>query len=196
MKVSVLGLLGVMFCFSQNVLATPAEIILIRHGEKPDVGDELNEQGRERAKELVDFFLKDSRVLHFGTPAAIYAMKPKPRTAESSVRPIETVTPLAEKLHLKINTSYTKKQIEPLVKSILENPAYDDKMVLICWEHDAILDIVEEIGVDTPPAPEKWPGDVFDWAFIIDFGKRHTVKSFQNILQNLPMDSQPQGPAS
>lgn len=44
-----------------NVLAAPAEIILIRHGEKSG-GSELNERGWQRARELVEFFKKDPRV--------------------------------------------------------------------------------------------------------------------------------------
>ena len=44
---------------AQSALATPAEIIILRHGEKPTYGNDLNKQGKERARELVDFFKKD-----------------------------------------------------------------------------------------------------------------------------------------
>ena len=56
------------------------QVIVIRHGEKPDSGNGLNSQGFARAQALVDFLLNNPAVTKFGTPAAIYAMKPK-RTA-------------------------------------------------------------------------------------------------------------------
>lgn len=189
----IVGLLTAGFIFSHTpAWAIPAEIILIRHGEKPEVGNDLNDQGRLRAQQLIGFFTQDPRVLRFGVPVAIYAMKPS--WEDMSNRPIETVTPLAASLDLKINSNYTKSEAGPLVNDILSQPAYDGKLVLICWAHTVLLDIVREIGVKTPPAPPKWPGRVFDWAMRVDLVQPTAVRGTLEILdfslihQNLPMD--------
>lgn len=174
-------LMGTFFLISQNASAMPAEIIIIRHGEKPKEGKELNERGWERARELVPFFQNDSRVTRFGQPVAIYAMRP------GSDRPVETVTPLAQQLGLTIIQKFKKEEVQGLVDEIRHTPDFDGKMVLICWEHDVILDIVRELGIGSPPAPSEWPGGVFNWAFIVDFVKNETPK-FQQINQNLPID--------
>jgi hypothetical protein len=52
------------------VSAAPAEIIMIRHGEKPPSGNELNDQGWQRANALAGFFTSEPAVLTFGTPVA------------------------------------------------------------------------------------------------------------------------------
>jgi hypothetical protein len=185
-----LGIL-VILGLSPSIFAAPAEIVIIRHGEKPESGNELNERGRKRALELIDFFRKDQRVLQFGTPVAIYAAKPS--SSSGSVRSIQTVTPTANELGLPVIHTYTKKKVKSLIHEIMKTKAYDGKTVLICWQHDAILDIIREMGVATPPAPAKWPGRIYDWAIIIDLDRRGKVISFQNIRQNLPMDSQSTG---
>src|SRR4051812_2923021 len=78
----------------------PAQVIIIRHAEKPDDGNELSLRGEERAAALVPYFLKTGELLKFKTPVAIYAQRPK--DADSSLRSIETVKPLADALHLKV----------------------------------------------------------------------------------------------
>lgn len=163
----------------------PKQIILIRHGEKKD-GNELDGKGEKRAKQLVDFFLYDSRTLNFGVPFAIYAMKPHDKTG--SLRPIETVTPLADKLGLKINKDYQKDDVKDLVKDMFDHSKYGGKLIVVCWEHTLILSIVKELGIDTPPCPKEWPDDIFDWAFLIDIDKNGKAIDFKCIKQHLLMD--------
>ncbi len=166
--------------------AGPAQVIIIRHGEKPRVGNELSERGWQRAKALVEFFEKDPAVTQFGPPVAIYAMKPG--HADGSVRAIQTVTPLAESLGKTINKNYEKNELKSLVKDILGNPCYAGKTVLICWEHKVIPSLVREFGWSD--APSLWSGKVYDRAWILKLsGKKVTV--FQNIPEHvLPGDDQ------
>jgi hypothetical protein len=184
------GLLGMLFLIAQNLCAAPAEIIIIRHGEKPPVGNELNARGWERANELVNFFSHDARVLKFGKPVAIYAVDPE--SDLKSLRPVQTVTPLAKALNLSIHQNYSKNQAQELIHEIMNTPEYDGKMVLICWEHKAIIsDLLPEMGILPsiwPKAPSKWPGNVFDWALIVDYQENGQIKKFKKIHQFLPMD--------
>jgi hypothetical protein len=144
--------------------AAPAQVIIIRHGEKPASGPDLDEQGYARAQALVDFFEHAPSVTRFGPPAAIYAMDPK--DADGSQRPIETVTPLADALHLAIDADYKREKIPELVHDVMTNAAADGRTVLICWEHKAIPDIARAFGVASPP---DWKGKVFDRAWVLTY---------------------------
>jgi hypothetical protein len=165
--------------------AAPAQILLIRHAEKPaDAKDvNLSPAGYARAQALVGYFQTNPEVTQYGTPAAIYAMGRKDAT--TSARPIETVTPLAQALGLPVLHPYTKEDTQPLVAEILSK--YDGQMVLICWEHDVIQTIASELGVT--PAPPKWPGSRYDMTYRIDFSGS-AVSSFAILFQMLmPGDS-------
>lgn len=171
--------------FSLEALATPAEIILIRHGEKPATGNDLNERGYQRANALVGFFETDARVTRFGLPVAIYAMAPK--QGGGSLRAIETVAPLAKSLNLSVNDNYTRPEVQAVANEILNNPAFDGRMVLICWEHAEIPPLAQALGATL--APLSWKGSVFDRAWVIDFSGDQ-VSSFQDLAQHLlPGDS-------
>jgi hypothetical protein len=88
-------------------------------------------------------------------------------SADSSNRAVETVTPLAQSLGLKIQDQYKKNDVKALVSEILSSSQYDGKMVLICWEHKVITDIAVQFGVS--PAPAAWPGDDFSTVYELDF---------------------------
>jgi len=165
--------------------AGPAQIIIIRHAEKPAVGNNLSPRGEERAKALVGFFKTNPAVTRFGTPAAIYAMTPK--TDGKDARPLETVVPLAKSLGLAVNTNIPKADVAGLAKAVMRDPAGAGKMVLIAWEHHLIPAIAKAFGLTS--APETWPDDVFDRAWIINFDGGKPV-SLQNVPQHLlPGDS-------
>ena len=80
-------------------------------------------------------------MLKFGTPAAIYAQAQKHET--SSVRPIETVRPLAKMLGLTIDKDFDRDDYRNMVKEILAAKKYKSHSVLICWEHKVIPKIVQ-----------------------------------------------------
>jgi hypothetical protein len=163
----------------QAALAMPAQVILIRHGEKPDVGNELNAQGWRRARALPKLFTGDTPFTKFGSPVAIYAMAPKDE--DGSLRPIQTVTPLSQQIGVPIRSQFKKKQISDMVNEIKITSAYDGKTVLICWEHKVIPIIAQAFDQD---APDSW-GKSFDRAWVITFTDSGTVASFKDLPQNL-----------
>ena len=161
-------------------IAQPAQVIIIRHAEKPDEGNELSLQGEERAAALVPFFQRTDEVLKFGTPVAIYAQAPKKAT--SSVRSVETVKPLAAALHLKVNQSFTRDQYKSMVEEVMKKNEYEDHTVLISWEHKVIPDMAAEFGVED--APKTWHGRDFDRVWIITF-RPDKKPAFKDVPQRL-----------
>lgn len=70
-------------------------------------------------------------------------------------RPYDTVEPLAKDLGLTVDTSCDRDDPD-CVKDVVYG--YDGKglaNILICWEHDALTDIAEALGVkDAPSYPD------------------------------------------
>jgi hypothetical protein len=165
--------------------AAPAEVVILRHAEKPKNSDDLNAQGYERANALPGLFESNSALTQYGAPVAIYAMAPN--SEDTSNRPVETVTPLARALQLPLQDKFTIDDIQPLVSAIMSDSAYDGKTVVICWEHKGIPSIVQAFGYDDAPA--KWKKKVFDRLWILHF-KGDKVASFEDLPQDLlPGDS-------
>ena len=57
------------WCADPFAYGKPDQVIVMRHGEKPDQGDDLSLKGNERAAWLVPFFKDGDN----GTPVAVYA---------------------------------------------------------------------------------------------------------------------------
>lgn len=64
-------------------------------------------------------------------------------------RPYDTVEPLAEDLGLTVDTSCDRDDSK-CVKDVVKNYTGSGN-ILICWEHSALTDIVEELGDDDAP---------------------------------------------
>lgn len=169
---------GFLLCVWMALDATPAQVILIRHGEKPPEGNHLSLEGEERAAALAPFFLGNSAVTEYGTPVALFAAHYQ--TQVRSVRSAETLQPLSQALGIPVNTNYEKDDYERLAQEILNNPAYTGKMVLIAWEHHRLTDLAKALGVQDPP---KWHGKDFDRLWILTF-KDKGVK-FTDLSQKL-----------
>lgn len=178
-----------------SAFAAPAQVILIRHAEKPAEGAELSPQGFRRADALVKFFQTNPAVKRYGLPVAIYAAAPK--NEDSSVRSIQTVTPLSQAIGVRVDDRFTRGQTNKIVRDLMENPAYDGRMVLICWQHERIVEIAQNLAeYNGSPAsvynaiPTEWPAAAFDRAWIVDLSTSGKVTAFKNIPQRLlPGDS-------
>ncbi len=168
---------------SCHLFSLPAEVIIIRHGEKPRKGEYLDLRGLERSGALVFFFQNDPTVLRSGLPVAIFAANPVPHNL--SHREIQTVTPLAKQLGLQILTPFSRPEVNELANLVLKDSRYDGKMVLICWEHGIMDKLTEAFGVAGPVTP--YPGTRFDLVYHITFAdpKKPT---FCVTLQNLMQD--------
>lgn len=167
----------VLFSFGPVAWGAPAQVIIIRHAEKPPTGDDLTTKGRERAAALVPYFLESPDVLEYKTPVAIYAQKST--DDHLSRRPVDTVKALAKALKQDL-IEYPRKNAMAMVKDIMAKPEYEGKMVLICWSHTGIPDMARAFGVKDVP---EWSGSVYDRTWIITFTKGEAV--FRNVPQKL-----------
>src|SRR5262245_6283919 len=99
------ALLVIVGCAPQ-AFGKPARVIILRHAEKPEEGNELSQKGRERAAALVPYFLETPDFFKGMPLAAIYAQGPKKEG--SSIRSIQTVKGIAEAAKLTIIDKFTR----------------------------------------------------------------------------------------
>ncbi|KAE9648230.1 flagellar basal body-associated protein FliL [Pseudomonas sp. PB106] len=140
-------------------------VLIVRHAEKPDVGRELNAQGQQRAAAYAGYFdplkLGDETL----TPQRLIA------TADSaqSVRPRQTLTPLAQRLQLPIEQPFANNDVDKLVNQLRESN--QAKTVLIAWHHGHINKLIGAFGGNGPAliGQPKWPVDVYDWLIVLRF---------------------------
>jgi hypothetical protein len=143
------------------VSKTPVVVYILRHAEKP-VGEgkdpNLTPQGFERAHAIPSLFMMApgaTQPARFPRPDSIFATE----TSKASNRPIETITPLAQALHLKINHDFADLETGPLARELLSGK-YAGKVVVIAWHHGEIPHLAQALGV--AKVPKKWDPDVFD----------------------------------
>ena len=145
----------------------PAQIILIRHAEKPPDPDDphLSQAGVKRARHLVSFITNNPAMKKFGLPVATFATQTT--KDHHGVRTQETLATLARSLKLRVQTPCHGKNYEKLAKRILKTRAYAKKTVLICWNHEEISSLAAALGVK--PQPPKWKDSVFDQVYVISY---------------------------
>jgi len=151
-------------------------IMIVRHAEKPiptevfgvrPNGDHdrhsLSVRGWTRAGALVGLFAPQHGEPKAGLrrPDAIYASG---HADHGSRRPVQTVTPLAERLGQHIHHGCGLGDEAALAAKL----AVHDGVALVAWHHEAIPAIARSLGaVDIP---QRWPDDRFDvvWTFTRD----------------------------
>ena len=179
-------LMGLMV-FSMSVFAVPREIIIIRHADKlPDVaGPFLSPKGQVRAQQFVSYY-----VHHFPEPDFIFASKPANSLhpdESDSVRPLQTVAPLANQLtflHKKaviVHFPYFQNQYPLLAKALLHQKKYNQKIILICWQHGRINFLAQDLGVER--SLPFWDNNNYDQVYILKYGHKGKLISF-SILKN------------
>jgi broad specificity phosphatase PhoE len=153
-----------------------SKIMVIRHAEKPNGGqgvmpdgsaspEALTPAGWQRAGALVGLFAPPSG--HFAdarlaTPQAVYASGVAHHS--SSLRPQQTVAPLAAKLGSPVNTDHPKGDEAALVQAVTRIGG----TVLIAWEHEAIPAIASLVLGGNQGIPQHWPDDRFDLVWVFD----------------------------
>ena len=160
----------------------PATILIFRHAEKLTNGEsDLSPTGFKRATRLLDLFVPAGTRPDLPTPQVIFAT----HVSAHSNRPVETVTPLAEALHLPIDSSISNDDYAELAKTLLSG-RYAGKVVLVAWHHGMIPNLARSLSA-TPPN-ETWPDKQFDRIWRIDYvdGKA-TIRDLPQHL--LPGDS-------
>jgi hypothetical protein len=165
---------GIVLCFvlptprpARSPVPRPAQIILIRHADKPADPEDphLSGAGVLRAERLVSFIMTDPAMTRFGLPVAVFAT----RTTKdgNGQRTQETVAPLARALKLPVQTPFLGKDYAALASLALAAPAYAGKTVLICWNHEEIPQLAAALGVN--PKPPKWKASAFDQVYVISY---------------------------
>ena len=172
--------------FIESLLALPSQVIVMRHAEKPAVGNELSTRGWERAAALAPYLLRNHQLLKFGAPSVLIAAGQKRPT--SSVRSIQTLQPLARALNIKVQTQFKPDQYEEMVQYVKDNPSFQGRVVAIAWEHHSLPALVHALGVN--PQPPHWSGDVFDRLWVVTYLPDGSV-DFQDIPQRLLFGDSP-----
>jgi hypothetical protein len=176
--------------FAAPALALPKTVIILRHGEKEGVSD-LCRVGIDRSLGLAaqylgqgarqslfaqgerpaGFFAITLETLQFASPAA--ATWEMPVTVFSAV-PLPGVDPMPQ---LNLRT-------QEAVGAVMDDPRYDGKTVVMVWNHRHIADRTLELkfpdqkvtlrqllNLDKlPDVPETWPGQTYDYFWIVEFG--------------------------
>ncbi len=169
---------GLFFAIASHGLATPKNVILIRHAEKIPKENHLDLKGYERAEALPYYFSYNPL---YNNPPITHVFATGLEDADSSVRPIQTCTPTANYLKLPLNIDFKHTQTKEIANELLTNPKYDNSTVLICWTHGHVGYIVMALGCEDPG---PWPADVFDQVYRVTFDAGQKPK-FQKILQKL-----------
>ena len=173
-----LGALVMMACGpSRSPAALPAEVLIIRHGEEPEHRDSphLNDEGRARAAALHKLFAN-----RFAPPTVLFAA----RSSHESERSVETLEPLADRLHLRIDDSFSDDRYQKLAETILTERKYEGAHILICWHHATIPELADALGAHHPPS---WPERQYDHIWQLRF-KGRTV-TLTDEAQGLKLDS-------
>ena len=174
------------------------KVMLIRHAEKPQDSPEvfgvtaeghrdkesLTVRGWQRAGALAHLFAPpDGRFQDqsLARPQFLYASKPKRQNG--SRRSMETITPLAEKLAIRINCNYMKFETGEL----LEEVRVCAGVVLISWQHDYLPEIASGLLGDEKTAPQQWPEDRYDVIWVLDLDPASGRYSFKQVPQLLLM---------
>jgi len=170
-----------------STIATPKQIVILRHGEKEthnlveEQYNVLSKKGIERAKKLANYFFKKPKFLK-GKINYLFACTP---------RTLQTISYTSRKLKIPVSTFFalTKKDIHRATREVtqeLKKKIYDDKTVVITWSHKAIPVLANMLGAKN--IPDYWPDNSFNKFWILNFEKNKFIK-FEEIEQKiLPED--------
>jgi hypothetical protein len=130
-------------------------IVFIRHGEKPEKGGNLTCKGLNRS------LLLPAVINHkFGVPDFVYVPSLKMGDKTGHARMFETVTPLAVKYNLNIDSKFEETDSAGIAADIMQKKG----TVLVVWEHKAINPILHALGVQYNT---EWKSDDYNTILII-----------------------------
>ncbi|WFD19600.1 hypothetical protein MCAP1_001834 [Malassezia caprae] len=144
-----------------------AKIFLIRHGEK--VNDDaigLSLAGKQRAQCIANLFSRGDKKVD-----AIITQDFK--SDGSRIRPYDTAKPLADRLGLTIDHHCDRDDDDCAADTVSDAAKKGAKTILVCWEHDALSDIADNLGIDDL----DYPDDRFDIVFQMYDGEMNSIFS-------------------
>ena len=177
--------------------ATPARIIILRHGEKA-TSTTLCSVGVKRSLALVQQYLgkgaKDSLFASEDPPTAFFSL---------TLHSLELVSPAAASWNLPVvdysvvplpganKIDEERVRTQQAVNDVLTNPAYDGKVVVMSWEHTFIANkkLAESGNVTLrqllhldeltrkAAVPETWENSNYDYFWIVDYPAGSTIPS-------------------
>jgi hypothetical protein len=192
---------------ASSVVAAPARIIILRHGEKVDDW-KLCEIGEQRAKALALTYLGRDAIksLFAGgdEPAFFFAITPNTAAlASPSVaswnKPVIFYSVVPQEGQS--DEDFTKalnRRTQDAARNVLANPTLEGKTVVMVWEHHHIADEALEAKFENeavtlrqlfkldilPGVPKTWPGETYDYFWIVDFPANSNVPSkFEMVKQ-------------
>lgn len=136
-------------------------VLIIRHGEKPAVGDNLSCAGLNRALALPDVF---AQLLPAPPEFTYVPLIGTDSQATSTARMFQTITPYAVLHNLIVNSDHDVADVAGLAADLRHKRG----TALVVWEHHHIPGIVAKLGIKAPPA---WPENDFDSIWRLDFAK-------------------------
>jgi hypothetical protein len=162
-------------------------VLIIRHAEKPEVGNALTTQGEARARLYAKYFQPFQDQVTPIQVDSLYAGA----DSKSSMRPRLTLEPLSASSNLPINASISTKEPEALVAELRSHP--HGHHPLIAWRHGELPALLTAFGA----SPDKllpggrWPDDVFDWVVVLTMGSDGKLVSQQLVHEQLTVAPTP-----
>ena len=151
-------------------------IYIIRHGEKKWLLGCLSKKGEARANALESIFQQ-----RFKLPNRIFANFYDDHV--DCERCIETVTPIASSLGLRVNKTFGFNMV--LGGNLRASDAFKSSIrssttpqtILVAWEHLNIRPLTIALGVPKEEIP-SWKGSDFDTVYILSFNSSAHLMSF------------------
>ncbi|MFM8524716.1 MAG: phosphatase PAP2 family protein [Cyanobacteriota bacterium] len=181
----ILGLLiglGLTLCWEMS-LATPSEVLLLRHGHKDvERGDSnLSPQGLERMQSL-------ARVIPacFGAPTRI-VVYPFNRLNGKNARSYQSVVPLAVNTGAGITVAEAAvEQSEQVGQALLSDPTVEGGRVVMAWEHRRLPALARGLGwIHMPPIVD----DDFDRLEVLRYRAGATAPTVERYSQQALINS-------
>lgn len=163
-----LSFLCALFCLASSFSANSQnklKLVIIRHAEKQDKFENLSCMGLNRSLKLVDLLNKK-----IGVPDYIYVPSVGNGARTSHSRMFQTITPLAVKYNLSINTAFKGTDFDRILKDLDQKSG----TVLFVWDHENIKALAEALGIKKRKL--NWNNTDFDSIWIITGkGKNRTL---------------------
>ena len=192
--------------FTMPLFAAPAQIIILRHGEKRNEFD-LCATGKLRSKALTEYYLGQ------GAKSSLFTLSPPAAFFAITLHTLEFIGPIAGTWKMPVIayvvqashkspsalTQSLNQQTQELAKGLFENPYWNGKTVVLSWEHFHIANAELEksfpnqevtlrqlLKLDTlkdPKVPKTWPDSNYDYFWIIHYNADGLPEKFEVVQQ-------------
>jgi hypothetical protein len=161
-------------------------VLVIRHAEKPDKGNELTPAGEERAKAYIHYFKNFTVDAKPVTVNYLFAAA----DSDGSHRPRLTLEPFSKAMGMTIDQRFAAKQGQGLANELRAKP--HGGCVLICWHHGQIPELLQALGADPNKLLPggKWPDNTFGWVIQLRYDDQGQLVKATRINEKLMPDDE------